>query len=277
MASFVGQIFLGVRLECAKCHHHPSERWDQSDYYQLAAYFTRVKHKGEGISAPISGEPEYWWFGPGAATINHPVTNAALGPRPPGDKERPIADGEDPRASLLDWMTSPENPYFARAVVNRLWSAFNSKTNPRVFPDSSPEADFSQTPQDLPDCHVLSFTFKARLACFGSLPPGMYFFPAARLWDGRWADTRVNHADAPEGEPTGRASRTSAPSIVPRRRRPLANQRSILPSYTISTLDLRHSSRQRINPRAKSCGRAATHASVCSIVKKPPVRISSGA
>ena len=124
MASFVGQIFLGVRLECAKCHHHPSERWDQSDYYQLAAYFTRMKRKGQGISAPISGEPEYWWFGPGAAAINHPVTNAALNPRPPGDQEKPIAENDDPRASLLDWITSPQNPYFARAIVNRIWSAF---------------------------------------------------------------------------------------------------------------------------------------------------------
>jgi hypothetical protein len=83
-----------------------------------------MKHKGQGISAPISGEPEYWWFGPGAATISHPVTNAALSPRPPGESGKAIADDVDPRSALLDWMTSPQNPYFARAVVNRIWSAF---------------------------------------------------------------------------------------------------------------------------------------------------------
>lgn len=123
-ATFVGQIFLGVRLECAKCHHHPTEKWDLTDYYQLAAFFTQMKRKGQGISAPISGEPESWWFAPGAASIAHPVTKAALKPRPPADKEIPIADTQDPRAVLAGWMTNPKNPYFAHAIVNRVWSSF---------------------------------------------------------------------------------------------------------------------------------------------------------
>ena len=123
-ATFIGQIFLGVRLECAKCHHHPTEKWDQTDYYQMAAFFTQMKRKGQGISAPISGEPEQWWFSPGAASIEHPVTKAALKPRPPADKEIPIAETQDPRAVLADWMTNPKNPYFAQAVVNRTWSSF---------------------------------------------------------------------------------------------------------------------------------------------------------
>lgn len=123
-ATFVGQIFLGVRLECAKCHHHPTEKWDLTDYYQMAAFFTQMKRKGQGISAPISGEPESWWFAPGAASIAHPVTKAALKPRPPADKEIPIADTQDPRAVLAGWMTNPKNPYFAHAIVNRVWSSF---------------------------------------------------------------------------------------------------------------------------------------------------------
>jgi len=123
-ATFVGQIFLGVRLECAKCHHHPTEKWDQTDYYQMAAFFTQMKRKGQGISAPISGEPEQWWFAPGNASIEHPVTKASLKPRPPADKEIPIAETQDPRAVLADWMTNPKNPYFAQAVVNRVWSSF---------------------------------------------------------------------------------------------------------------------------------------------------------
>ena len=123
-ATFVGQIFLGVRLECAKCHHHPTEKWDLTDYYQLAAFFTQMKRKGQGISAPISGEPENMWFAPGAASIEHPVTKAALKPRPPADKEVPIPDTQDPRAVLAEWMTNPKNPYFAHAVVNRVWSSF---------------------------------------------------------------------------------------------------------------------------------------------------------
>ncbi len=123
-ATFVGQIFLGIRLECAKCHHHPTEKWDQVDYYQLAAYFTNIKRKGQGISAPISGEPEYMWAAPGKAAIEHPVTKAMLPPRPPAEKEAAIPDGTDPRAVLAAWMTDPQNPYFAHAIVNRVWSAF---------------------------------------------------------------------------------------------------------------------------------------------------------
>ena len=123
-ATFIGQIFLGVRLECAKCHHHPTEKWDQTDYYQMAAFFTQMKRKGQGISAPISGEPEQMWFAPGNASIEHPVTKASLKPRPPADKEIPIAETQDPRSVLSDWMTNPKNPYFAQAVVNRTWSSF---------------------------------------------------------------------------------------------------------------------------------------------------------
>ncbi len=123
-ATFVGQIFLGVRLECAKCHHHPTEQWDITDYYQTAAFFTRMKRKGQGISAPISGEPEHWWFEPGEAGIEHPVTKATLKPRPPAGAEIEIAADADPRAVLADWMTDPENPHFAHAIVNRVWSSF---------------------------------------------------------------------------------------------------------------------------------------------------------
>ncbi|MBK8091346.1 MAG: DUF1553 domain-containing protein [Verrucomicrobiaceae bacterium] len=123
-ATFVGQIFLGVRLECAKCHHHPTEKWDLTDYYQMAAFFTQMKRKGQGISAPISGEPEQWWFSPGPASIEHPVTKVSLKPRPPADKEIAIAETQDPRAVLAAWMTDPQNPHFAHAIVNRVWSSF---------------------------------------------------------------------------------------------------------------------------------------------------------
>ncbi len=123
-ATFVGQIFLGIRLECAKCHHHPTEKWDQSDYYQLAAFFTNMKRKGQGISAPISGEPEYMWAAPAKAAIQHPVTKAMLPPRPPADKEVSIPETTDPRSVLAAWMTDSKNPYFAHAIVNRVWSSF---------------------------------------------------------------------------------------------------------------------------------------------------------
>jgi hypothetical protein len=123
-AGFVSQIFLGVRMDCAKCHHHPSERWDQRDYYEMAAFFTRMKRKGQGISAPISGEPEFWWFAPGAASIPHPVTTESLAPRALAAAPVQIPETQDPRAVLVDWMVRPDNPLFAKAIVNRIWSHF---------------------------------------------------------------------------------------------------------------------------------------------------------
>lgn len=120
-SSFVSQIFLGVRLDCAKCHHHPNEKWSQEDYYQLAAFFAQMKRKGQGISAPISGEPEYWWYG-AAGSVSHPVTGAIMVPKPPDGPEMPYDGKQDPREKLADWMVAKENPFFAKAIVNRIWS-----------------------------------------------------------------------------------------------------------------------------------------------------------
>ena len=116
------QLFLGTRLECAKCHHHPNEKWSQDDFYQLAAYFGPVKQKGAGLSPPISAGTETFYFAPGGV-VKHPVSGSVMVPRPPeGDEYRP---GEgDPRKHLADWMTSPRNPFFARAAVNRVWANF---------------------------------------------------------------------------------------------------------------------------------------------------------
>ncbi len=122
-SGFVSQVFLGVRLECAKCHHHPSEKWDQKDYYQFAAFFSGTRRKGQGISAPISGEPEYIWATSSVA-MKHPVTGEDLKPRAPDAPEAVIPTDRDPRAVLVDWMVQPENPLFARAAVNRVWNAF---------------------------------------------------------------------------------------------------------------------------------------------------------
>jgi hypothetical protein len=123
MAGFVSQIFLGLRLECAKCHHHPSERWSQEHYYQLAAFFGRMKSKGQGISPPISGEPEYWWAAT-AGSVQHPVTGNTVVPCPPAGSEMPYEEGKDPRQTLVQWMTAEQNPFFAKAIVNRVWAEF---------------------------------------------------------------------------------------------------------------------------------------------------------
>lgn len=123
MGAFVSQIFLGVRLDCAKCHHHPSEKWGQEDYYSLAAFFAQMKRKGQAISAPISGEVEHWWAG-STGNVTHPVTDAVMVPKPPDGPEMPYVEGQDPRTRLLDWMAASNNPFFAKAIVNRIWADF---------------------------------------------------------------------------------------------------------------------------------------------------------
>ncbi|MEX2120885.1 MAG: DUF1549 and DUF1553 domain-containing protein [Pirellulales bacterium] len=117
----VSQLFLGIRLECAKCHQHPFEVWGQKDFYSLAAYFAQIERKGTGLSPPISGGEEIVFHG-GKGTVAHPLTGELLDPRPLFGEARPVEPGEDPREALADWMTSDDNPYFARAAVNRIWA-----------------------------------------------------------------------------------------------------------------------------------------------------------
>jgi mono/diheme cytochrome c family protein len=117
------QLFLGTRMECAKCHHHPNEKWSQSDFYQFAAFFGPVKQKGTGLSPPISGGAETFYFAPGRAVM-HPVTDEVMSPRPPDGPLVNVSTNIDPRRALADWLTNPKNPFFARAAVNRIWASF---------------------------------------------------------------------------------------------------------------------------------------------------------
>ena len=75
----VSQLFLGIRLECAKCHHHPFESWGQEQFYEFAAYFARVGRKGTGLSPPISGGEEIV-FTAKSGTVKHPLTGKVLAP-----------------------------------------------------------------------------------------------------------------------------------------------------------------------------------------------------
>ncbi len=123
LTTMFSQLFLGTRLECAKCHHHPNEKWSQDDFYQFAAFFGPVKQKGAGLSPPISAGRETFYFAPGG-NVKHPVTGEIMPPKAPdGPVLRPAA-GEDPRAQLADWLTATNNPFFARAAVNRVWATF---------------------------------------------------------------------------------------------------------------------------------------------------------
>ncbi|MFY8202287.1 MAG: DUF1549 domain-containing protein, partial [Pirellula staleyi] len=115
----VAQLFLGVRMQCAQCHHHPFEKWSQDDYYSLAAFFSQVGRK------PTSTRGEDMIFHKrGVAGLANIKTGTVLKPAALGDAINSIAADEDPRLKLADWMASPTNPFFAKAVVNRYWKHF---------------------------------------------------------------------------------------------------------------------------------------------------------
>lgn len=120
VTTMVCQLFLGVRLDCARCHHHPFEVWGQDDFFGTAAYFSRIGYKGTGISAPISGSEEFV-FTATRGSVKHPLTGDDVSPKPLFGKA-PIEDGEDPRAAFVRWMASADNPYFAQVAVNRIWT-----------------------------------------------------------------------------------------------------------------------------------------------------------
>ncbi|WP_052640092.1 DUF1549 domain-containing protein [Zavarzinella formosa] len=109
------QIFLGVRLQCAKCHHHPYERWGQGDYYGLAGFFARLGRKNFGEPPP------YYASATVTTGEKNPLTGKAPEPKFLDGDAPKFSPEEDPRHALVDWMTKPENPFFAKAMVNRLW------------------------------------------------------------------------------------------------------------------------------------------------------------
>ncbi|MES2709496.1 MAG: DUF1553 domain-containing protein [Verrucomicrobiota bacterium] len=126
LTTMFSQLFLGTRLECAKCHHHPNEKWSQEDFYKLAAFFAPLHPKGGGISTPISGGNETF-FVSGGGSLKHPVTGGVMKPQPPDGPEAAVKEGGDPRQALADWMLDPANPFFAKAMANRLWAQFFGK------------------------------------------------------------------------------------------------------------------------------------------------------
>lgn len=115
----VAQLFLGVRMQCAQCHHHPFERWSQDDYYSLVAFFTQVGRKPSGTR----GE-DLIFHKRGMATATNIKTGMALKPVALGDAVPAIAADADPRLKLADWMRTPKNSFFAKALVNRYWKHF---------------------------------------------------------------------------------------------------------------------------------------------------------
>jgi hypothetical protein len=127
----VAQLFLGQRIQCARCHHHPLEKWSQHDYYALAAFFSRLEvkeatilKKGKKGEPDTPGQPFRVSFKSGKAEMMHPRTNRPVKPAGLGGPELDIPPDVDPRQKLAEWITAKDNPYFAQALVNRYWKHF---------------------------------------------------------------------------------------------------------------------------------------------------------
>ena len=156
----VAAAFLGVRLECAQCHKHPTDRWTQADYRAFANLFTNISAQNNQFSSPdvkkvvdaeierrLDGKPmpkqnnqrtqiREMFLRPVVAAgpnrrpnnpgnlLTHPDTNQPLPPKAPAGPEFKFESGKDVRADLFTWMRSPDNPFFARSFVNRVWAHY---------------------------------------------------------------------------------------------------------------------------------------------------------
>jgi len=113
----MSQLLLGVRIECAQCHHHPSERWSQADYVGLAGFFTGLKLK----KLP-NGEQAVVSFG--GKDLPHPRTGELVAARALGAESADFSGVTDRRIVLARWLTADDNPFFARAIANRVWAHY---------------------------------------------------------------------------------------------------------------------------------------------------------
>lgn len=116
-AENVAQVFMGFQTQCAQCHNHPFDRWTMDDYYSFAAFFSQIGRKtGEDYRETIV-------FNRGSGNTQHPVGGRVMQPKFLGG-DIPEINGQDRRVVLAEWLTAPDNPYFATNIANRIWAHF---------------------------------------------------------------------------------------------------------------------------------------------------------
>jgi hypothetical protein len=124
LAETTAQLFLGIRMQCAKCHNHPFERWTQDDYYSMAAFFARVRQKKDklepGVGPMAQGAAEVIYCDRSGEVVQ-PRTGKVVPPKYMGGTVAILPLGKDRREVLADWLTNGNNPFFAKSVVNRVW------------------------------------------------------------------------------------------------------------------------------------------------------------
>ena len=117
------QLFLGLRIQCARCHHHPFEKWSQNDYYGFSAFFTTISKKN--VFGAINTQSDKRVFhNEKVAQAQNPRSKQNLKPAGLGSDALEIPPERDPRHYLADWMAREDNPFFAKALVNRYWKHF---------------------------------------------------------------------------------------------------------------------------------------------------------
>ena len=153
----VAQLFLGTRMQCAQCHHHPFEKWSQQDYYGFAAFFANVSRKNASAK-----DEEIIFNKRGAAQMTNIRTKQPVTPTSLGGEPLKLRPEQDPRLELAGWMSRKDNPFFAHTLVNRYWKHFFNRglvepeddmreTNPPVNPEllSALAAEFVRSGYDL--------------------------------------------------------------------------------------------------------------------------------
>jgi hypothetical protein len=119
-------VFLGLRLACANCHHHPYEKWSQDDYWGIAAFFGRLGRKNVPQPGGFNGQQNNVQvvFTRSSGNVTNKRTGQAAAIKPLDADPMQVPADQDPRQLLVDWMVDAKNPFFARAVANRYWAHF---------------------------------------------------------------------------------------------------------------------------------------------------------
>jgi hypothetical protein len=147
LAESTAQLFFGIRMQCAKCHNHPFERWTQDDYYSMAAWFARVKLKKDAIEPGAPGpmpQGAMVVYSDRAGEITQPRTGKTMAPKVMGVPAPTIPPGKDRREALAEVLATGSNPFFAKSVANRVWYHLNGRgiVDPvDDFRDSNPSAN----------------------------------------------------------------------------------------------------------------------------------------
>jgi Protein of unknown function (DUF1553)/Protein of unknown function (DUF1549) len=129
LAETTAQLFFGVRMQCAKCHNHPFEAITQDDYYSTAAWFARVKTKKDVATAsknPMDPGAEVVFTGRDGE-VTQPRSGKVMAPKFLKGAAPDLPAGKDRREVFADWVVAPDNPYFAKSVVNRVWYHLTGK------------------------------------------------------------------------------------------------------------------------------------------------------